>query len=259
MTGPPKEFLSLFARAFQGGTETSLSELIEMFKQSETHSTLVAAGEARDAIDKAGLELIPPFGVGRMSESRVLRVATHSVPLEEEVRGLIAAGEDSKQEFKSSLIFDHKRAANQPELDAKSLKSDGVLFSVLKTIAAFLTSGGGILIIGVDDKGAPLGIQFDYACFGIVGDGRDKWELALRNYLQTRFKDGPSINDYVTVNHCVIDEKSIAVIKVQARRALSFLKEGNDHRLFRRQGNRTLEVSIADIEEFLTWRSKEAG
>ncbi len=65
---------------------------------------------------------------------------------------LIKQGESKTLEFKSSLRW--------------SLKEDrqddrGVTFAVLKTIAAFLNTEGGDLLIGVADGGSPVGIEAD--------------------------------------------------------------------------------------------------
>lgn len=70
---------------------------------------------------------------------------------ERSIRDLIALGESATLEFKSTLQWDVIQGKLNKELR----------FSVLKTIAAFLNSAGGTLIIGVDDSG------------GIVGLGRD--------------------------------------------------------------------------------------
>lgn len=66
---------------------------------------------------------------------------------------LIQFGESSNLEFKSSLFHSYR-----PEVPEKVITG-----SVIKTIAAFLNTDGGTLIIGVDDDRNVLGIEADLA------------------------------------------------------------------------------------------------
>ena len=60
---------------------------------------------------------------------------------------LVKLGESKTLEFKATLRFDLKLGQNQPKI---------VTHAVLKTIAAFLNTEGGDLLIGVGDDGRPL-------------------------------------------------------------------------------------------------------
>lgn len=112
-------------------------------------------------------ELLPTTHVGRLlaSITMMLGYAFIAIPigiLVSEVmvsrrtrNELLAEGESSRREYKSSAFFSHKNAHLNPE----------VLFeaSVLKPVAGFLNANGGTLLIGVDDDGKILGIQADLA------------------------------------------------------------------------------------------------
>ena len=63
----------------------------------------------------------------------------------------IASGEGKDKEFKSTLRWNVK--ANRID--------DSMTHSCLKTIAAFLNTDGGVLFIGVDDDGNPVGLESD--------------------------------------------------------------------------------------------------
>jgi predicted HTH transcriptional regulator len=81
----------------------------------------------------------------------VQRERTKSVTLV--TRADIARGEGPGLEFKESLILDVKKhvIGGQP---IEKCFSDEVLHSTLKTIAAYVNSGGGTLLVGVaDDAG----------------------------------------------------------------------------------------------------------
>lgn len=61
-------------------------------------------------------------------------------------------GESKTLELKSTLRFDLKQGQNQPKI---------VTHAALKTIAAFLNTEGGDLLIGVGDDGAAVGVEPD--------------------------------------------------------------------------------------------------
>jgi predicted HTH transcriptional regulator len=164
-------------------------------------------------------------------------------------------GESDLREFKSSLLFDHKRAQRQPGVKPRDCKSDEVLFSTLKTVAAFLNSEGGTLVVGVSDSGEVLGLEYDFQLQETPN--ADKWELHIRNIIKSRFLDGGAINDYVRITVLEISGKQIAQIDVLPRPDISFVtKESREYCVFRRQGNSTTQVQITEFEEFLVSRER---
>ncbi len=101
------------------------------------------------------------------------RVATEWLDLfpttpAESLQAEIANGESTKREFKSSLRWHiHKKSYDEI-----------ITHACLKTIAAFLNTEGGVLLIGVEDSGQICGIEHD----GFPSD--DKFLLHFYNYLQ---------------------------------------------------------------------------
>jgi predicted HTH transcriptional regulator len=90
------------------------------------------------------------------------------------VRELIKAGESATVEFKSTARWNVK--INQPDKKMEQI--------IVKTIAAFLNTHGGTLVIGVEDNGNIYGLAEDYQQSG--NKGRDGFELWL---MQTLLKD----------------------------------------------------------------------
>src|SRR5262249_22812592 len=64
---------------------------------------------------------------------------------------LITAGESDQVEFKATLRINMHTGQKDARMET----------AVLKTIAGFLNTGGGRLIVGVRDDGTPLGIEAD--------------------------------------------------------------------------------------------------
>ena len=167
------------------------------------------------------------------------------------VRDRLAGLESASQEFKSTYWCDLRRPSHQPEATTKQLRSDVVKDSALKSVAGFLTTGGGTLFIGVSDAGEVLGLRPD---LDILQDSRRNVDQLINNIktdVAHRFRDGNTVNDYVSIEAIDVEDAQILQLEVASRRKLSFLAcSDRDHQLFRRQGNRTIAVEIYELEEF---------
>ncbi|MBA3726786.1 MAG: putative DNA binding domain-containing protein, partial [Armatimonadetes bacterium] len=150
----------------------------------------------------------------------------------EEVRRFVAAGESSKVEFKETL----EAGGTTPEHRA------AVFHSVLKTICAFLNSGGGTVLIGVHDSGEVIGLERDGAA---NAKGWDTFQQKIANALRARFSPAPF--DSVEVEPVDIDQKRITRVIVHDARGPVTL----DGKLYIRNVNVTVELSAA---EALHWK-----
>lgn len=117
---------------------------------------------------------------------------------------MIRKGENSKVEFKSTLRVDVR--TNKPE--------KYIQHSVLKTIAAFLNSQGGTLLIGVDDEKNILGLDRDLNSFS-KADKFDEFQKFMDNLLANSI--GNRFHRYLQVEFPEIDEKVICHITVTSR------------------------------------------
>lgn len=118
----------------------------------------------------------------------------------EEVRRVIAAGESKVVEFKSTGRKNLKTA----EKDA------AIEYAVLKSVAGFMNTHGGTLLVGVADDGAVVGIEEDYPFVG--KKNVDGWELWLTDALATWL--GKAAATDVTLDHAVVDGRTIARVVV---------------------------------------------
>lgn len=250
--------VALLAAVSRGTAEASILDLFETFELPPQESTLAKVVLLKDRVAELGLRLAPDFDHGELNSPRRVQFLEPSRVSEDQVRAELIRREAVDLEVKSSILYDHKRAAHDPNAKVTDLRSESVLHSCLKTIAAFLTSGGGVLYVGVDDTGALLGIESDFKCMteNVERQNSDGWELALRDFVKTRFKDGDSINDYLDCQIIRLDEVLVARIEVASRKSLSFLKGKDGFMLFRRQGNRTDQVQIDQVEEFIESRMR---
>jgi hypothetical protein len=248
----------LFTKANRGNAEVTIVELFQTLELPESESTLSKVMSLPSLLGSMGLKLIPSTDQGELNSVRRVVFADEGFITPEIMRSELAGPESDSLELKSSLFFDHKRAKAVAGLDPMAYRSEDVLVSSLKTVAGFLNSSGGLLFIGVDDSRRPVGIRYDYPCItnNPEKQNQDAWELSLRDLIVGRFKDGGMVNDYVEIQVLDIDAVPVARVKISPRRKLSFLqlKGEGSYVLFRRQGNRTFQVKIEDVEEFIELR-----
>ena len=167
---------------------------------------------------------------------------TSAISLED----LIAEGESDELELKSSLRWDYQEERLNRKLEEV----------VVKSIAAFANSDGGILLIGVDDDGELLGLAKDYLTFE-DGDS-DKFELHLRNLLSNQL--GVT---YVSTNLHVSfpspNEYEICQVEIQAAAKPKFitLPDNNGQRkehFYVRNGNKSEELPLGEMPDYLKAR-----
>ena len=109
----------------------------------------------------------------------------------QEIREIILQGESSTIEFKSTLRMNLHSGRQDPNIE----------LSVLKTIAAFLNSSGGILLIGVNDLGSVVGIEQDKFL------NTDKFQLHFWNLFRESL--GAEFSGLLKTAVVTVDESSV--------------------------------------------------
>jgi predicted HTH transcriptional regulator len=102
-----------------------------------------------------------------------------------DIYAVIAKGEGPQVEFKASMRFPRNydppshlaEAQREAALDQKYAILEKM---VLKTIAAFLNSQGGTLLVGIQDDGTVVGIEADFGTFQVEDPNADTWQLNLK-------------------------------------------------------------------------------
>jgi Putative DNA-binding domain len=153
-----------------------------------------------------------------------------------QVATLVEQGETTTIEFKSTLRVNLHTRVTDPKVE----------LAALKTIAAFLNSGGGTLIIGVADDGSPVGIEADQF------SSEDKMYLHLVNLLKARL--GPHTMMYVHPHF--EDYEQVRVMSVECLPAKSpvFVKDGQVERFYVRTGAATTELTASETHLFVKQR-----
>ena len=157
---------------------------------------------------------------------------------QQEMEALIKSGESGKVEFKSTLRWDMKENRVNKMLEQV----------VVKTIAGFLNTEGGTLLIGVEDNKNILGLSADYKVLGKRQD-KDGFENLLVTLLLDAF--GKDSSPAIKVSFHSLDGKEIC--KVEATRSPKpvYSRDEKGNHLYIRAGNSTRELDTREAVEYV--------
>lgn len=254
----PSGFTELFPVIAQGRCQVTLMELAQRLELDPADGMLGHIARIAQILESHQLKCIPALTKGEITTVRAIRFNTATLNNEERLALDLAGEESSELEFKSSLCFDIKKYNNLGDpKKSDQCKSDDVLYSTLKSIAAFANHEGGRIYIGVTDDKEIVGLRWDFLLTSLPNV--DKWQLFFRDVIRDKFKDGAMINEYVELTCFNVKDRTVARIDVTRRSALTFVRRDGQNILFRRQGNRTTSVDISEMEEFLAARWQIPG
>lgn len=157
------------------------------------------------------------------------------------VSELIALGESMVLEFKSTLQWDV----------VQKKQNTALRHSVLKTIAGFMNSQGGTLIIGVEDNGDIFGLNNDLKLFG---GSMDRFEQTLINLVMESVR--PLAARYIGIRFDEVRGRTVCVVTVEPVRDGVFLKTSKGTEFVIRVGNTTRSLDPEQTHEYLN-RSAE--
>ncbi len=153
-------------------------------------------------------------------------------------------------EFKSSLRWDYRQEKVNPELEKV----------IMKTIAAFGNTDGGILLIGVDDDKNLLGLENDFKT--LKKTDADYYEVHLRNIMH-KLMGVKYVSKYIRSEFEAVEgQKLICKIKVISAKEPLYLKYTNkngqvEEKFYVRSGNSSHEInSIAEINDYINTKFK---
>ncbi|MCF8609526.1 ATP-binding protein [Gordonia sp. HY285] len=159
---------------------------------------------------------------------------------------LLLAGESDRLEFKSTA-----------RVNVRTGEKDARMEQVIaKTVSAFLNSDGGTLLIGVDDDGAPLGLDADYATLRVPD--ADRYELWLRDLLVTSVGQNAAAQVAIAVEDVTRDGVARPVCRLRAAASPRpvYLRPGKntDREFWVRTGNSTRRLSVDEAAEYVMLR-----
>jgi len=155
----------------------------------------------------------------------------------EELKLILKSEESEKLEFKSSMRWDY--TTNSP--------NKGLEKTIVRTIAAFLNSDGGTLVIGVNDEKEILGIKNDLSTFKKKNpDGFFQHVVSLILSFV-----GAEYTSFVQIVFEDIGKETVAIVKVERSPNPVFIKEGEQRYFYVRSGNTSRELNPEEVYNYI--------
>lgn len=155
-----------------------------------------------------------------------------------DLMAVIDRGESEAVEFKSTLRINLHTGESDKRME----------LSVLKTLAGFLNTNGGTLIVGVSDDGTPVGIEADKF------PNEDKMSLHLVNVVKARM--GPGAMATIHVHFEDYDGYRVLVARCPRSPTPVYVKDGESELFYVRTGPSTTELKISDARKYMNHRFK---
>lgn len=186
----------------------------------------------------------------RPTDAEAVLAQLREIRYTSDIDAFITAGESDNVELKSSLHHQHDQLPPelQYRLDQGKLQPAQVRKeiqkqlnkAITKTIAAFLNTSGGTLLIGVDDAGAVLGIEPDFEHCKKSKQDADGWLLSLKDVIINALD--ADVWSAIRVS-LVPHGKTVAVVLCPRRASPTWHSEDGGERFYIRAGNATEELS----------------
>lgn len=153
-----------------------------------------------------------------------------------DVAEILTVGETDRVEFKATLRTNLHTGSRDARMEN----------AVLKTIAGFLNTHGGTLLIGVADDGNPVGIDADG--FG----NEDKMNLHLTNLVNDRI--GPKAWAAIHANFDDHDDTRVLVVRCEKAQWPAYVTDGGQQTFYIRTGAATRALSVGESVEYIKRR-----
>ncbi len=161
-----------------------------------------------------------------------------------ELVALILQGENAELDFKASAWWDIPR--NKKEKFNKR---------IIETVSAFLNiEKGGTLLIGVDDNGTVVGIEYDYNKKFENRKNRDVYENNLMTSLLNAC--GQDCGTCIQISFGQVEGKDVCRLNVLPSPRPVYIKDGQEEKLFIRAGNSNRSLSVREATNYIQthWR-----
>jgi hypothetical protein len=148
---------------------------------------------------------------------------------------LIGQGEHDKMEFKSTFRWDIRQNKKNPAIE----------HAALKTMAAFLNSDGGDLLLGVEDNGAIFGVEAD----GFPNDDR----FLLHVWALIKSSMGQDVSPYIkTTLEKFVDKTVCRVHCLPSPKPIFLRQKGFDESLYIGIGPSTGSLEISEALKYIS-------
>lgn len=179
-----------------------------------------------------------PYRLKRTIEQMETAVSqTQPYQPEKPLPQLIHEGENQHVEFKSSLLWDYRQQKPNKNL----------YLPVMKNIASFLNTQGGVILIGVADDGQILSIAPDLQVMKKkdIDSFENTFNLAFNQMI------GPDFRRFVTVSFPELDGKTICAVIVQPASMPAYLTHKGQEDFYIKTGNSSQPLTISQAVRYI--------
>ncbi len=155
------------------------------------------------------------------------------------LKKMLLSSESQHLEFKSSARWDYHQNKTNKTLEKV----------IIKTIAGFMNAEGGVLFIGVDDEGKPLGLQNDYN--SLHKKDRDGFELFIVKLISDNL--GRDRIADIDIDFIEYDDIEVCSLNVRPSEKPVFVKK-EDQAFYVRTGNNTQNLNTKEALEYIERR-----
>lgn len=220
--------------------EAARSRVGSSDRESDLLSVLAYAVGLTSADKQIPSEVIERLNQRKESDLAALVESSKTMPIAAGLSRVIAlaeAGETPQVEFKQTLEWGIRQEKRIPEL----------AHAVTKTVAAFLNTDGGELLIGVSDDGEATGLEFDYNEF----QNRDKFTGHLSQQLSKHFGDA-CVAEHVKTTIVEVDGHDVCHVSVTPAPEPQYVKKSqNDIEFYVRRGTASPKLTLPEALKYI--------
>lgn len=149
---------------------------------------------------------------------------------------LILEEEHEHLEFKSTLRFDERQKGISREMEK----------AAMKTVAAFLNSRGGILVIGINNEQKIIGLKDDYETLARKdSDGFENHFTQIFNKML-----GPEFRHLVRLRFQWVGDNEVCMVQVAPSARPVYLKIDSEEHFYVRTGNVSTPLKLSEVESY---------
>jgi len=157
---------------------------------------------------------------------------------ESDISKLLHRKEDQRLEYKSSFRWDIRQDQQNSVMEE----------IIMKELCSFLNSGGGNLLIGVNDDGDPIGLEKDYSTF--KDKSSDGFSQHLTNLVNKYFDK--TTNSYLDLYFHRIDGKEICQCKIKHAPRAIYLTKNNEKKFYVRLNNTSVPLDMEEAHKYIS-------
>lgn len=172
----------------------------------------------------------------KMNEFMAALIEKPEIPHRHPIDDVVGLGESAVLEFKSTFQWDVVQGG----------KNKNLIKSSLKTLAAFMNTQGGTLVIGVEDDGTVYGLEKDLQ----LADGsQDRFQQLVSEHLLNTI--GAAYAPYCDFRFDRLEGKPIFVVDVDRATEPAFMKTDKGTEFFVRVGSTTRSLGPEEAHRYI--------